>query len=68
MKSVDVGDKMSKAGTSFCRKLAQITADELAEFPPEYREDVLVHLQDCTSLYSPFTADLNKQMNHRRIK
>lgn len=49
---------VSTEGTAFCRALAALTAEVLNKFEPEVREYVKVCLQDQTSLYSPFTADL----------
>jgi hypothetical protein len=49
---------LSNAGTDFCRKLALLTAAVIAQFPPDLEDTVVMYLQDQTSLYSPFTADL----------
>ena len=48
---VDVGDQ-------FCQDLAKITAKALAQFPEAIEEKLTRRLQDCTSLYSPYTFDL----------
>ena len=49
--------KLVEEGNTFCLELANIAADVLLKFRSEIRDEVMVYLQDCTSLYSPFTAD-----------
>lgn len=45
----------------FCEKLAKITAETLASFSPAIEEELVVRLQDHTSLYSPFTHDVMRE-------
>jgi len=45
------------AGDRFCLRLAEITGDTLNEFRPEIHDEVMMYLQDHTSLYSPYTGD-----------
>ena len=47
-----------KCGDEFCDDLATATVKVLQQFDPETRDEVYMYLQDHTSLYSPFTADL----------
>tara|TARA_R100001143_G_C3360997_1_gene135688 strand:- start:20224 stop:20424 length:201 start_codon:yes stop_codon:yes gene_type:complete len=45
-------------GDRFCRELGELTGNILAELPADEHDEALVYLQDRTSLYSPFTADI----------
>lgn len=51
-------DRVTEATDAFCRDLAKAAAKQLRKFPPEVRDAVLCNLQDATSLYSPYTADM----------
>lgn len=54
----DEQERASKAGDQLARVLAFATAEILATFDEEIQEHVLEHLQECTSLYSPYTSNL----------
>lgn len=51
-------DRAIEAADTFCRDLAKAAAKQLRKFEPEVRDAVLCILQDATSLYSPYTADM----------
>lgn len=52
------GQLLPKVTDAFCRDLAKAAAKQLRRFDPDVREAVLMCLQDATSLYSPYTADM----------
>ena len=47
-----------EAGNVFCQDLAKIAAKAISQFSEDIRGDVVYYLQDHTSLFSPYTADL----------
>lgn len=50
-------ERLVTVGETFSRDLAAAAAKALVQFRPEVRDEVTMYLQDCTSLYSPLTAD-----------
>jgi hypothetical protein len=50
---------------AFCRDLAKIAAKQLARVKPEDRDLATMQLQEATSLFSPYTADLIEQSLRR---
>lgn len=67
MKSREL-DLILKAADRFQRQLAHDAAVALAQIPPALHPEAKVILQDCTSLYSPYVADLIEKELRKRQK
>ncbi len=52
-------EKLVELGDKFLKDLATAAGEVIGKFPPgQIRHEVKVWLQDNTSLYSPYTADM----------
>lgn len=60
-------NSLVKAGDDFAAELGKLEAKYIAKFRPDVQDIVRTHLQDCTSLYSPYTDEhLEKKLKELR--
>jgi hypothetical protein len=64
----DEGERLNGITTEFCKDLAIAAARAMANYPEDIRVAVMYHLQDATSLFSPFTHDLIMDYLNNKVK
>lgn len=66
VKVVQITEEQDEAlagiGDELCQGLAKVVAVIMAKFPPELDDEIILRLQDATSLYSPYTYDLTQEI------